>query len=67
MWLIGPVVLLLLVLWMQRSGLFARYRQKPKSWNDIEAMDRQAVQMQHDQAERGYWGSMEEPDQQDES
>jgi hypothetical protein len=67
MWLIGTAVCVLLVFWMMRSGRVARYRQRPKSWSEIEAMDRQVVQMQHDQAERGYWGSMEEPRKQDES
>lgn len=67
MFLIVVVICVLIVFWMSRSGRVARLRQQPKSWNEIEAMDRQVVDMQHDQAERGYWGSMEETDRQDES
>ena len=40
MWLIGTAVCVLLVFWMMRSGRIQRYRQKPKSWSEIEVMDR---------------------------
>ena len=66
MWLIGTAVCVLLVVWSTRSGRVSRLRQPPRSWNEIESMDRQVVEMQHEQAERGYWGSMEEPAEQDE-
>ena len=66
-WLVATVASVLLISWMvsgsAKTGSHARpFQQKPKSWSEIEAMDRQGMQMEHDQAERGYWGSMQDPD-----
>lgn len=66
-WVVTWGASVLLITWMVSGSATrgAQFRQPPKSWNDIEAIDRQGAEMQHEQAERGYWGSMEEPDPQD--
>jgi peptidoglycan/LPS O-acetylase OafA/YrhL len=71
-WVLTLGASVLLITWMvsgasTRGAQFRPFQQQAKSWNDIEAMDREGVQMQHDQAERGYWGSMEETGEQDEA
>jgi hypothetical protein len=71
-WVLTFAASVVLITWMvsgaTTSGAqFRPFQQRTRSWNEIDAMDRESVQMQHDQAERGYWGSMEEPVKQDES
>jgi len=71
-WVVTLGAGVLLITWMvsgagTRGAQPRRSQGQTKSWGDIEAMDRQSTEMQHDQAERGYWGSMEEAGQQDES
>jgi hypothetical protein len=44
------------------SGWRSGSPESPRSWGDVDGVDRAGAQVEADQAERGYWGSMESPD-----
>ena len=68
-WIVSTVASVVLISWMVSGAATAgaQFRQRPKNWSEIDAIDREGTELQHEQAERGYWGSMQEPDAQDES
>ena len=67
--LISTAASIVLMSWMVGSSakVGSQWRGSAPSWSDIEKTNRAGTGLQQDQAEHGYWGSMEDHDQPDPS